>query len=488
MARSSAGVVIALQLALLTTTALAEPAQGRVLLDQVALEPSALPGLDRLRLWVSAVDINGQRIETPGDHSWQLRVGGGSSKDLPYAAGMFAAGEFSLAIIVVIETAFEYGPELDTIRQALGDELVARLPDHAQLAVMSYGDSMGLSPRLGPPKSAHPRLSQLAADSVPGSPALLDAVERALVALRRARPATPGTPLRKLVVVVADGRDLDDNRARATHLGKRAEKDGIRIHSLGYSASDTRRPLLTLGELSRQSLGTFRWIRTASPQAFRDQVSRLRDEIEGQQILTFFVEAGSLSGRRLHVETSVTGRSLVSNPARVPAPSCGGQTCAEGNYCIGAACVSPATGGGSWGNSMVRLVGLLAIAAALVVGGAYFVHRRTLRQVPPPRPLAGSLLVLSGPRAGHRLPLHHGFVVGAATRCDLTIDDAHASLIHAQILGDEHGRCVLHDRGSTTGTFVNGVRVTQTHLHHGVTIRIASLEVRFLADSEVHHG
>ena len=40
--------------------------------------------------------------------------------------------------------------------------------------------------------------------------------------------------------------------------------------------------------------------------------------------------------------------------------------------------------------------------------------------------------------------------------------------------------CRVYDRGSTNGTFVNGVRVTERALDHGTTVRIGSTDLRFL--------
>jgi pSer/pThr/pTyr-binding forkhead associated (FHA) protein len=47
---------------------------------------------------------------------------------------------------------------------------------------------------------------------------------------------------------------------------------------------------------------------------------------------------------------------------------------------------------------------------------------------------------------------------------------------------DDNGMCKLYDRGSTNGTYVNGVRITESVLQHGITIRIGSTEIRFLAE------
>jgi len=95
--------------------------------------------------------------------------------------------------------------------------------------------------------------------------------------------------------------------------------------------------------------------------------------------------------------------------------------------------------------------------------------------------LVPMLLVVNGPHAGQRFPLRNGFVIGKQPGCDLVIDDGFTSSQHAMIGMDAVGNCRLYDRGSTNGTFINGVPVRDTQLDHGVAIKIGSTELRFLA-------
>jgi pSer/pThr/pTyr-binding forkhead associated (FHA) protein len=101
---------------------------------------------------------------------------------------------------------------------------------------------------------------------------------------------------------------------------------------------------------------------------------------------------------------------------------------------------------------------------------------------PPAAVVTGpSLLFMSGPRTGQRIPLQHGFTIGKAPTSSLVIDDGYTSSQHAQIGMDQFGNCRLYDRQSTNGTFANGVRVTEIVLDHGMSLRIGSTELRFLA-------
>jgi pSer/pThr/pTyr-binding forkhead associated (FHA) protein len=101
--------------------------------------------------------------------------------------------------------------------------------------------------------------------------------------------------------------------------------------------------------------------------------------------------------------------------------------------------------------------------------------------LPNGRPIP-ALLITSGPRTGERHMLFNGFLIGKQPGCHLQIEDGYTSSQHAQIGMDANGFCKLFDRGSTNGTYVNGVRITESALQHGLVIRIGSTEMRFLAE------
>jgi pSer/pThr/pTyr-binding forkhead associated (FHA) protein len=104
------------------------------------------------------------------------------------------------------------------------------------------------------------------------------------------------------------------------------------------------------------------------------------------------------------------------------------------------------------------------------------------QQPAAPAPITGpSLLVMTGPRTGERIPLQNGFTIGKAPNSNLVLDDGYTSSQHAQVGVDHHGNCRLYDRNSTNGTFANGVRVSEVVLDHGMSVRIGSTELRFLA-------
>ncbi len=91
------------------------------------------------------------------------------------------------------------------------------------------------------------------------------------------------------------------------------------------------------------------------------------------------------------------------------------------------------------------------------------------------------LVVLTGNAERDRIKLRpQGHVVGRSVDADFHIDDPYSSEFHARVgLDDDH--VVVHDLGSTNGTYVNGRRVTTpTRLSKGDTVQIGKtiLEVR----------
>jgi len=233
----------------------------RAVIDRVDLEPAAIGGL-RLRVYLSAVAVQGQLLDLSEPKSIKAIVGGSELK-APYALGAYGGTTAETAIVFVVESTAAYADVLPVISDALDASLMTSLPDKStQIALLSYGDAIGTG-KLTSVKVARGKLAQLASDASTEDPALLETVERALILLKKAKVDRDGRPLREMIVVIGDGRDRSGDRDRVIRVAKRAASAGVRIHTLGFSPTDTRRPLLLLGELSKRSLGTFRWVRGA---------------------------------------------------------------------------------------------------------------------------------------------------------------------------------------------------------------------------------
>lgn len=481
----------------------------RAIVDRVDLEPSSLTGF-RLRVYLSALALQGQVLDLTDAKSIKLYLGAGEKK-IPYALGSYDATTGETALVILVQASLDYDEALPMIASAIDRDLLGQLPDRTQVAVLQFGDSTGTG-KLAGIKSVRGKLS-LSSDMSAGDPALLDTLDRALMLLRKAKTSAEGRPLRKMVLVVGDGRDQSGDRERVTRTGTRAAKDGVRIHTMAYSPNDMRRPMLALGELSKRSLGTFRWVRKGAQDSWTAAFEQLRDEINKQYVVTYFVSpTDDVGAKRLHIVTA--GRTeATSNELRVPAPTCGGVECTSG-YCANDKCIQVADEGGRGVLGWLLLIGGIGLGGALVLGVIGYVITKKQERVQPPQPLPGQpmpgqampgqampgqphapvpgllpngrpipvLLIMSGPRTGERHMLFNGFLIGKQPGCHLLFEDGYTSSQHAQIGMDAHGQCRIYDRGSTNGTYVNGVRITESHLQHGLVIKIGSTEIRFLAE------
>lgn len=81
---------------------------------------------------------------------------------------------------------------------------------------------------------------------------------------------------------------------------------------------------------------------------------------------------------------------------------------------------------------------------------------------------------------GERLPLSHYTTVGRQSTNSLTIGDSFVSGQHAEIIF-ENGRWWLNDLGSTNGTFVNSLEISQrTPIDAGDIVQFGRVVVRLI--------
>lgn len=95
------------------------------------------------------------------------------------------------------------------------------------------------------------------------------------------------------------------------------------------------------------------------------------------------------------------------------------------------------------------------------------------------------LVGLSGRHAGKLFRIKEGeSILGRSSGALVTLDEKAVSLRHAQLVFHA-GQCVLMDLGSTNGTYVNDIRVTEAvELHAGDVIRLGKSVLGFLTDAE----
>ena len=82
------------------------------------------------------------------------------------------------------------------------------------------------------------------------------------------------------------------------------------------------------------------------------------------------------------------------------------------------------------------------------------------------------LFVRSESQQGREFEVNDVVVLGRSDETDVVLDDPYASEFHMRLVSQENGM-MLHDLGSTNGTYVNGRRVSApTELKRGDTIQV----------------
>ncbi len=90
------------------------------------------------------------------------------------------------------------------------------------------------------------------------------------------------------------------------------------------------------------------------------------------------------------------------------------------------------------------------------------------------------VIVKSDSQRGQEVEVHDVVVLGRSAEADVLLDDPYASDFHMRLVAQENGM-ILHDLGSTNGTYVNGRRVgAPTTLRRGDNIQVGKtvMEVR----------
>jgi len=90
------------------------------------------------------------------------------------------------------------------------------------------------------------------------------------------------------------------------------------------------------------------------------------------------------------------------------------------------------------------------------------------------------LFVRSESQKGKEFEVKDVVVMGRSDETDVVLDDPYASEFHLRFVSHENGM-MLHDLGSTNGTYVNGRRISApTQLRQGDTVQVGKtvMEIR----------
>ncbi len=444
---------------------------------------------DRLRVYASVVELEGQVVDGVAPGEFVLRVDG-KSAGRAEKVNSFSQAHEEVDVALVVETAAQYNKVLDQVKDALRDFLTDQ-PATMKVSLIAFGSDV--DPRtptcIGAPMMSG-QVDDLSPDDDSVEVKMVDAVYDAIRRLRALEPqkGERRTAPRRLIVLVSDGLNVKMDRATFKKLGDEALHAGIPIHTIAFSPIYERGPLLNLGELSKRSHGTFRWAKTADE--FKGQLDNLAEEVRKQYVITF---KSSLSSTEKHV-FSLLCRDLHSN-------ALGGTAGIEvkrlGWYwwvVIGLAGALVALFLlGLWLQSREKAAAEAGLPgkqktpkrqpavpqpavqarphqqAVLAVGGA---QRVAAPQAAPAGGRSATLVGVIGGATGRRFPVRGVITLGKAPHHTIAIgDDQTVSTNHCEVRAEGAG-FVVRDLGSTNGTFVNGHRLTAPQwLNDGDLIR-----------------
>ena len=197
---------------------------------------------------------------------------------------------------------------LDKVKDAV-HALLEGLTPRVRVLLIDYGADLDDPSALPRARPAESDVDDLLPDGDAGDLALSQAIRAALIELGKPRP--DAHLARRLILVISDGLNSQMDRKTFNALGDAAARARVPIHTIAFSPTDERGPLLNLGEISKRSNGTFRWAKTADD--LRAQIDTLTDELNKQYVLTYKIDARSLEGHTFTLQCE----DLTSNPLDV---------------------------------------------------------------------------------------------------------------------------------------------------------------------------
>lgn len=95
------------------------------------------------------------------------------------------------------------------------------------------------------------------------------------------------------------------------------------------------------------------------------------------------------------------------------------------------------------------------------------------------------LIITAGPEKGRTFSLEDGqtLLIGRGQQSDTKINDPHMSRVHCRVHVDG-GKTELVDNGSSSGTLINGVKITQHELRPGEVFQLGDTQVRYQLEGD----
>jgi hypothetical protein len=360
------------------------------------------------------------------------------------------------------------------------NDAVGKTPG-GRMGLLAYSSKTLRLQEFGTSTETDSAIGKLALDTESSEMQMLDALRTAIDLLKQQEKSR-----RKLIVLVSDGIDVNNEKKYFTEIGTRAQQGGIVIDTVGYNAFDASK-LKFLREMTNRCYGTDRVAKT--PADIGQKFNAIVDEIEKQYLITFPLSiVGEDQDLVFQIQTA-SGKEAYSNTIQEKLPSKAKIAVAPG-----------AKEKTKWW--------LYALIAAGVLG-AILIIAKLLKKKPVEAPVAtpapqpgkpdapaprmsnktvaleaagditmGWVMGLTGKYKDVTFKLKDRAVMGTAADCDIVIEDGFMSHRHAEIRKVEGG-FKLVDLGATNGVIVNDKRVKEHFLIDNDNFRLGRTEFKF---------
>lgn len=385
-----------------------------------------------------------------------------------------------LVAVVQVNPAME--PVLEEIKKGvrhLADTLTG-VPG-SKMGLLAYAGDVKRLVESGSAADIGSAVGQLQIDPEGAEVHMLDAVSIAVDLLRAQEKGR-----RKLIVLFSDGINVNNEKKAFTDMGRKAEREGVVIDTIGYAAFDPTK-LKSLTELTKQAYGAERVAK--APQEIGPRFAGVVDELLKQYVATFALSIqGDDKEHGFQVVIDVGQRPVYSKTVNRLLPS---------KPPVGPKVEEAAAKPGWW--KWWYLLGLLPVAGLL-----YLLLRKKkeepVAQAPgerleAPMPTTGRanrtmaieasgdvamgwVMGLTGPLKDTTYKLKNRTVIGTAQDCDIVVPDPTMSSKHCEIRKSEAG-FTLVDLGSTNGVIVNDKRVREHFLVDNDAFRLGRTEFKF---------
>jgi hypothetical protein len=175
-----------------------------------------------------------------------------------------------------------------------------------RMGILAYADKTNRIIEFGTTTEVDAGIGKIALETEASESHMLDALRTAIDLLKQQEKGR-----RKLIILVSDGIDVNNEKKNFTEIGNRAQLGGIVIDTVGYNAFDASK-LRNLQEMTKRCYGTDRVAK--APTEIGPKIDGIVDEVQKQYIVQFpLTIVGDDQDHLFQVTHEAGGKPVYSN-------------------------------------------------------------------------------------------------------------------------------------------------------------------------------